>query len=112
MSDEQVIESLRNKGKDDPESIKLLERWAKELESGLDVVYESEGNESFAIAGVRCAMRRAIVYYKAGYVGEAIADLTETKDAAGSEIFRNSGLYEQASVLLDKMKTGKTVESS
>lgn len=104
--DEQVIDALRAERSD---AQALFEIWYKVMQKTLDDIYETSGSESFTVACIESAIRRAVVYYKAGHIGEAVADLAETADAAGAKLFEDSGLYEQATDLLRKMRGGETL---
>jgi hypothetical protein len=106
ITDEQAIESLRNKHTS-TESKEIIDKWLDQAQKEIDTIYESEGSEAATFASINWAIRRATVYYKAGFASEAIDDLTETCDAVNSTLFDGSGLREQVVSLLESIKAGQ-----
>lgn len=106
VSDEAMIELLREKSFTDPETKQAYEDWYASHEAEADRIGTN-------IARIQCAVRRARVYYKAGYVSEATADLEETFDGAMNVDAPDSEREEvctEIRTLLGRMKTGKTIE--
>jgi hypothetical protein len=108
ITDEQVIEALRA-GPYKPETQEALKDWCIALEKELDAVYESAGSGKAAMASIALGMRRATVYYKAGYTHEAVADLEETVDAASSNFFKGTEFEKMSIALLERMKVGEVL---
>ncbi len=106
ITDEQAIEALQNKDAR-PESQATFEKWLDQAQEEIDRIYESEGSEAAAVASIKWAIKRATVYYRAGFTSVAIEDLTETCDAASSRLFDESGLHEEAVSLLERIKVGE-----
>ena len=101
-TDEQVIKALEV-GFDNPETMELYNRW-----------YDAQQREADRIgtnlARMNCAVNRAVVYYKAGYINEAVTDLIETLDGVinvnegGDDVEKLKSEIEE---LLNKMKNGE-----
>ncbi len=73
VSDEAMIDALEKRGLSDPETRKMYDAWYTGHEAEADRI----GTNA---ARMQVAVRRAVVYYKAGYKSEAIADLVDTLD--------------------------------
>lgn len=75
MVDQEVVIALKN-GFDNPETQLIYNKWLDQL--------EAERTED-SLYDIKVSIRRAKVYYKAGFRDEAIADLHETMEAAFNE---------------------------
>ncbi len=100
ISDDTAIEALKSN------NMEVFEAWLDQLQNELDAVYESSGPEAFARESLESAIKKSAVYYKSGYVEQAIADLRDTVDAAQSKQFEETDLAERSLNLLDKMLKG------
>lgn len=103
-TDEQAVEALRAGDKTQ------FDQWISQLEAELDTIYEAAGSTGLANAQVEYAIRRAVVYYKAGRTGEAISDVREIFDATRSPFFDGLSVVNMASSLLESMEKGETLE--
>ncbi len=97
VEDNEVILVLR-KGLDNPETQELFNKWLDHLEAQRteDTLYDIE-----------VSVRRAKVYYQAGFVEEALADLYETLDGAQGEGEKGEKIREEIEILLGKMERGE-----
>ena len=77
----QLIEALRTKGSEDPETRQLLEKWTKEEEARVYEAYDSGSSEAF----IELNRKRARLYLEAGYVEEALANLESAAMQAENE---------------------------
>ncbi len=112
VTDEQAIEAYSKGAKD--LSWRIAEDWQNAHKLHLDLIYLQQGSETLERESVEYSIRQAIVYYKAGriagierYIDYAISFVVDVQDVAGSPIFEGTGLYEQATTLLDSMRKGE-----
>lgn len=108
ITDELVIEALR--GCDThPGTVEIFRLWEENQRRELDLIYQNEGSDKLTVAIAHNAIHTAIIYYKAGYAQKAIEGLSEVIDAVRNNYFNETGLYEKASGLLEKMEEGEEV---
>lgn len=79
--EKQLIEALRTKGPEDPETKKILERWTKEEEAKVYGAYDSGTSEAF----IELNRKRARLYLEAGFTEEALANLESAAMQAENE---------------------------
>ena len=106
--DDVVVEVLRA-GFENAGTQEVLNTWLDQLQRELDVIRQFQKPEVWDMENIRYGMRRALVYYMGGHTESAISDLEETCDAAGAKIFEGSGLFEETSSLLKRMKAGEVL---
>ena len=106
ITDEMAVEALRNRDSD-PAAKAVFEKWLDQLIYELDAIYKESGPESLALSLVEYSIRQAIVYYKAGYVDKAKEDIANAVDAAASQYYNGTGLYEKACEIQEKMEEGE-----
>jgi len=105
VTDEMAIAAMRDLG--NPESLFVIERWAKQAEAGVDVIYASEGSEAIVMRNARVAIEFAILKYRAGLETDAIEDLEIQLNAASSKFFEGSGMREQIAGYIEKINAGE-----
>lgn len=94
ITDEEVIEALRMKGKEDPETHALLLKWTKQNEAEANKVNTSKAN-------IECTIKQALLYKEAGYIAEALESLENAQLAAFNE--KETELYQQIIAIIDSI---------
>lgn len=80
-SEQQLVRLLKEKGAEDPEARKCLDIWTLEQEK---IVEQSTGEE-YRIAQIQFNLKRARLYFEAGYVDEAFENFEAARTQAWNE---------------------------
>jgi hypothetical protein len=94
IMDEEVVTVLK-KGFDNPETQAIYNKWLDQLEAG---------RTEHSLYDIEVSLRRAKVYFDAGFKNEAIADLEETLEGTIGELGEEDILVTEIKGLLLKMK--------
>ena len=92
VTDQEVIEALRAKGNEDPETRTLLLKWTEQNEAEASKTNTSKDN-------IECAVKQALLYKEAGYIEEALDTLEDARLAALNE--EETDLYQQIVAIMD-----------
>lgn len=79
---QRVVEALRQKGLEDPESIQLFTEWAKKQEAQVESAGSVEQSREIQI---RFEIERADIYNDAGFKSEAAVALEDARTIASNE---------------------------
>ncbi|MEK7519762.1 MAG: hypothetical protein AAB581_00745 [Patescibacteria group bacterium] len=97
VSEERVIEALKEQGLESTEALALLNEWIQQNERVAD-------QENTPRANVECTVKTAKLYYNAGYKEGALGEL-ETCLMAAQNI-NDEELEEQILALMDDIESG------
>ena len=97
---QQVVDALRLNGKDHPETLALLVQFVQQEEA---IVEQHMEKRSFYHEAVASAIRNAELYFEAGYVSEAVAELEENLEIAFQA--NEQELFEKIEALLVQMRS-------
>jgi len=93
--DQEIVVALK-KGFDNPETQIVFSKWLDQI--------ETERTED-SLYDIKVSFRRARVYFDAGFVDKAIADLEETLDGAIGELGEGDAFVAEIQKFLTEMKT-------
>ena len=95
--EQRLIRLLKEKGVEDPEAKNLLDTWTRQQEE-----WAEKSNEP-ATAAIEFDLRRARLYFEAGYVDEAF----ESFEAARMQSWNNNKeeLYQKIMAEMDKLES-------
>lgn len=107
VTDEQFVEVLKSRSEGAADDGVIFEAWQDQLADELGDIYRSQGSEALSAEVINRFTDRAILYYRGGFKTEAIAEMEELADAAGSEAFEGSALLKRTKSVLRKMRAGQ-----
>ena len=101
ITDKEMVEELKKTGGlDNVEVWNRFNDWLNQLEA-------ARTEDSFY--DIQVSVRRAKVYYQAGFTEEAIADLEETLEGAIAEQGKDGALVIEISSLLETMEKSESI---
>jgi len=92
-SDKELIDALKSKGVEDPETFKLLQKWTKQE--------ERRGNSPEA--SIELNLKRGRLYIEAGYVQEGLEVLESARMQAWNE--QREELFNQIMAEMDEIES-------
>lgn len=96
---EDVLAALKTKGKEDYGAIELLEKWIEQYRMEVEKIQEKKAHYH---ASILCSIDIAKLFYDAGYLEEALEDLSETRDISYHAY--EDELYAQISILINEIE--------
>lgn len=94
-AEQRLVSLLKEKGAEDPETKNLLDAWTRELEERV----EKENNP---VATIELNLKRARLYFKAGYIDEAFENFEAARMQAWNE--SREELYQMIMAEMDKLE--------
>ncbi len=95
-AEQKLVRLLKDKGVHDPEANEFLDKWTREQEMTI------EQAEDYPLEQIQFNLRRARLYFKAGYVDEALEDFEDARTQAWNE--QRTELYEAIMKEIDKLE--------
>lgn len=95
--EQRLVSLLKEKGVEDPETKNLLDMWTRELEERV----EKENNP---VATIELNLKRARLYFKAGYIDESFENFEAARTQAWNE--GREELYQMIMAEMDKLENG------
>jgi len=95
-ADQKLVRLLKEKGSEDPEARKFLNDWTKEQERAIEQLSD------YVLGQIQLNLRRARLYFQAGYVDAAL----ENFEAAGTQAWNlhNDELYQAIMREMDELQ--------
>ena len=98
MNEEEVVAMLKKHGLESEEAHSALIEWTKQNEAMAD-------KENTAKANAECALKQARLYYRAGYIKEALEELEISRMEARNR--QDEELYQKILDLMGEIEAGK-----
>ena len=95
-SEQELVRLIKEKGLKDPEAIKLFDDWTREQEK------QVEQSDNYSLEQILLNLKRARLYFKAGYVKEAFEDFEDARTQAWNE--RKDELYRAIMEEMDELE--------
>jgi hypothetical protein len=95
---EEVLDALRANGKENPTTMKLLEKYIKERRHEVEKITEKKAHY---YASIVCSIENAELFAEAGYLAEAFDDLNDTRLIA--EYAEEDELCDRVIVLMNEI---------
>lgn len=96
--EQQLVRLLKEKGVEDPETREFLDIWTREQEKQIE---QSTGDE-YSIAQIQFNLRRARLYFTAGYIEEAFENFEGARIQAYNE--QRNELYQAIMEEMNKIE--------
>lgn len=97
-TEQQLVRLLKEKGVEHPEARKFLDIWTREQEKQV----EQSTGEEYHIAQIQFNLKRARLYFEAGYVEEAFENFEAALTQAWNE--KRDDLYNEIMKEMDKLE--------
>jgi len=95
-AEQKLVRLLKEKGVEDPEAKEFLDKWTREQEKLI------EQAEDYPLEQIKFNLRRARLYFEAGYVDEALEDFEDARTQAWNE--QRTELYAAIMKEMDEME--------
>lgn len=95
--EQRLIRLLKEKGVEDPETRSFLNFWTIEQEKW------AENSEDYKMAQIEVNLRRARLYFSAGYIDEAFENFEAARMQARND--NRGGLYQEIMAEMDKLES-------
>jgi len=94
--EQKLARLLKEKGEENPEARDLLDRWTREQEK------QVEQSDNYPLAQIYFNLRRARLYFEAGYVNDAFENFEAARTQAWN--YKNNELYQTIMKEMDELE--------
>lgn len=95
-AEQRLVRLLKEKGVEDPEARNLLDSWTREQEK------QVEQSDDYHFEQIQFNLRRARLYFKAGYIEESIENFEDARMYAWNE--QREDLYQEIMEEMDRVE--------